>query len=54
LRIFEAETISSARVTLRMFCVLLILDLISRPPAISFSLAVLARVRAMGAAAPLP
>src|ERR1700761_9495288 len=42
LRIFEAETISSARVTLRMFCVLLILVLISRPLAILLSLAVLA------------
>src|SRR5690625_1721856 len=31
LRILEAETISSARVTLRMFCVDLILVLISRP-----------------------
>src|SRR5690606_9640606 len=35
LRILEAETISSARVTLRVFCTLLILVLISRPPAIS-------------------
>src|SRR6478609_5284166 len=35
LRIFEAETISSARVTLRVFCTLLILFLISLPPAIS-------------------
>src|SRR5688500_14691377 len=34
LRILEAETISSARVTLRVFCTLLILVLISRPPAI--------------------
>jgi hypothetical protein len=34
LRIFEAETISSARVTLRVFCTLLILVLISLPPAI--------------------
>src|SRR4030095_8766668 len=33
LRILEAETISSARVTLRVFCTLLILVLISRPPA---------------------
>src|SRR3546814_15378424 len=39
LRILEAETISSARVTLRVFCTLLILVLISRPPAISYSLA---------------
>ncbi len=38
LRIFEAETISSARVTLRVFCTLLILVLISLPPAISYSL----------------
>src|SRR5690606_12922692 len=37
LRILEAETISSARVTLRVFCTLLILVLISRPPAISSS-----------------
>ena len=36
LRIFEAETISSARVTLRVFCTDLILVLISLPPAISF------------------
>ena len=35
LRILEAETISSARVTLRVFCTLLILVLISLPPAIS-------------------
>src|SRR5207344_1002598 len=35
LRIFEAETISRARVTLRVFCTLLILVLISLPPAIS-------------------
>src|SRR5690606_32519582 len=41
LRIFEAETISSARVTLRVFCTLLILVLISLPPAMS-SLALLA------------
>src|SRR6478609_4958544 len=34
LRILDAETISSARVTLRVFCTLLILVLISRPPAI--------------------
>ena len=34
LRILEAETISSARVTLRVFCTLLILVLISLPPAI--------------------
>src|SRR3546814_5313901 len=33
LRILEAETISSARVTLRVFCTLLIFVLISRPPA---------------------
>ena len=37
LRIFDAETISSARVTLRVFCTLLILVLISLPPAISYS-----------------
>src|SRR5690606_33199255 len=42
LRILDAETISSARVTLRVFCTDLILVLISRPPAIS-SLALLAR-----------
>src|SRR3546814_7667800 len=41
LRILEAETISSARVTLRVFCTLLILVLISLPPAM-FSLALLA------------
>src|SRR3546814_19900769 len=39
LRILEAETISRARVTLRVFCPLLILVLISRPPAISYCLA---------------
>src|SRR5690606_37626478 len=37
LRIFDAETISSARVTLRVFCTLLILVLISLPPATSTS-----------------
>src|SRR5690625_4393802 len=37
LRILEAETISSARVTLRMFCVDLILVLISRPMAMNVS-----------------
>src|SRR5690606_12564254 len=37
LRILEAETISSARVTLRVFCTLLILVLISLPPAILFN-----------------
>src|SRR6185312_4730453 len=42
-RILAAETISSARVTLRMFCVLLILVLISRPLAMLYSLALLAR-----------
>jgi len=36
-RIFDAETISSARVTLRVFCTDLILVLISRPPAIGLS-----------------
>src|SRR6185312_6949403 len=41
-RIFAAETISSARVTLRMFCVLLILVLISRPLAMLYPLVVLA------------
>src|SRR3546814_15951589 len=38
LRILEAETISSARVTSRVFRTLLIWVLISRPPAISYSL----------------
>src|SRR4249920_2478769 len=38
LRIFDAETISNARVTLRVFCTLLILVLISLPPAIFYSL----------------
>src|ERR1041385_4758716 len=40
LRIFEAETISSARVTLRVLPTLLILVRISRAPAIFYSLAI--------------
>ena len=49
LRIFDAETISSARVTLRVFCTLLILVLISLAPAIgSRSLRSLEGIRGSG------
>ena len=52
LRIFDAETISSARVTLRVFCTLLIFDLISRPPAMCF--ARYARLRESGPVVSMP